>query len=686
MTLLSPEWSRIVRSKAGLPAFVAALEALDTWADAYHQFLPPVPEQQAGYYHDFFCPDHAIQLSFDPRSPHSHACPVDGAEFRGEPFDSAWLWSVNDMLSDAALKLSFRSHLKAGSGEAGRERDQVLATGILEGYAERYLEMRPAPTQYDPHPGVVTWQGLDESVWIIRMAWAYALLEDSLVQSVRERLARKLFRPAAEHLHRVRWPEIHNVTNWNNAALATLAQVLKGDDLLEDALGGSLGLRAQLRQGVSEDGIWWEGSLSYHFYMLDAVVWTLRILRATDRSFDDGGILKRMFLTPILISLPDLRLPSLNDCWHFIGLLDRAGHGIPQAEGFYETAFAWFRDPVFAWVLQQNYRRQPRASFEALLEGVEEVPPGEPPPSRSRHLVDLGCAILRSSESRGKESYLFLKAGPGGGEHGHLDQLRIQFFAGGASIIPDLGTPGYGIGLNQTWYRHTASHSTAMVDGQPQPLTDGRFNRFLVEDSYTLADASVCWSEGLYRGVQMRRVILWRENYFIDLFQVTDHSDRDIDWICHVRGRLTGSFFDSGLDQDLKFENVSAHTQVKTSCEESQRRLLRWRCEGGFLDLILLCPEGHLVLGTSPSNPASEELSTIIRRRRAAETTFLSVFSFAPDGEDPAVQRVEGGQLEGGDRRLILKTSSGSDEWTMGTDPGEVSLQTSTASDRLGGD
>ena len=92
------------------------------------------------------------------------------------------------------------------------------------------------------------------------------------------------------------------------------------------------------------------------------------------------------------------------------------------------------------------------------------------------------------------------------------------------------------------------------------------------------------------------------------------------------------------------------------------------------------------MLGTSPSNPASEELSTIIRRRRAAETTFLSVFSFAPDGEDPAVQRVEGGQLEGGDRRLILKTSSGSDEWTMGTDPGEVSLQTSTASDRLGGD
>ncbi len=682
MTLLAPDWSRTIRAKVGLPAFRAALEALDARVESYHDFLPPVPEQQAGYYHDFFCPDHAVQLRFDPGSPHCHTCPVDGAEFRGEPFDSAWFWSVNDMRSDAALKLSFRSYLEAGQSEAGRTRDRTLAAGILDGYAQRYLEMKPAPTQYDPHPGVVTWQGLDESVWIIRMVWAYALLEESLPQSAREELARKLFRPAAEHLHRVRWPEIHNVTNWNNAALATLAVVLEDEDLLKLALGGSLGLRAQLQQGVSEDGIWWEGSLSYHYYILDAVVWTMRILRATDRSFDDGGILKRMFLTPILISLPDLKLPSLNDCWHFIGLLDRVGHGIPEAEGFYETAFAWFRDPAFAWVLQQNYRNRPRTCFEALLEGVEELPSGEPPPSRSRHLADLGCAILRSPGALERQRYLFLKAGPGGGEHGHLDQLRIQFFAGGASIIPDLGTSGYGIGLNQTWYRHTASHSTVLLDGQPQPLTDGRFNHFLVEDSFTLADASVSWSEGVYQGVRMRRVILWRDCYFIDLFQVIGPCPRDIDWICHLRGRLMANPFESDFDRRLKPERVSAHTQVEGSCEESKLPFLRWRCEGGSLDLNLLGPEGQIFLGTSPSNRASERLSTIIRRRSASETTFLSVFSFTPKGEDPSLQRVEGGRREDGIWRLILETSSGSDEWTMGVDPGDVRLQASTASDR----
>ncbi len=122
MTLLTPDWSKTLRAKVGLPAFAASLDALDARVDGYHDFLPSVPEQQAGYYHDFFCPDHAVQLQFASQSPQRHTCPVDGAEFQGEPFDSAWLWFVNDMLSDAALKLSFRSHLEAGPGETGRER------------------------------------------------------------------------------------------------------------------------------------------------------------------------------------------------------------------------------------------------------------------------------------------------------------------------------------------------------------------------------------------------------------------------------------------------------------------------------------------------------------------------------------------------------------------------------------
>ena len=115
MTLLTQEWSRDLRVRASHPNLAAARQALDDQLEAYRDSLPPVPDQQAGYYHDFFCAEHATQLRFDHRSPRRHVCPVDGAVFSGEPYDSAWLWSVNDMLSDAALKFAFRWHLEKGT-------------------------------------------------------------------------------------------------------------------------------------------------------------------------------------------------------------------------------------------------------------------------------------------------------------------------------------------------------------------------------------------------------------------------------------------------------------------------------------------------------------------------------------------------------------------------------------------
>ena len=69
---------------------------------------------------------------------------------------------------------------------------------------------------------------------------------------------------------------------------------------------------------------------------------------------------------------------------------------------------------------------------------------------------------------------MILKAGPDGADHGHPDQLAIQLFGAGARLAPDLGTAGYGIDLNDGWYRQTASHSPVLVDEQSQPLARGR--------------------------------------------------------------------------------------------------------------------------------------------------------------------------------------------------------------------
>src|SRR5215831_3583807 len=276
MSFLSSEWIQTIRTRARHTQLADARRALDQQAETYHAGLPPLPDQQAGYYHDFFCPRHAVQLRFDWENPHRHTCPVDREVFSGEPFDSAWRWSLNDLLSNAALQLALRAILSDNAASVSRDFQRAIE--ILTGYAARYLTMSPAPVRHPNHPGIATWSGLDESVWIIRLAWAHALLGTSLTDD-EDRLVRdELLRPAADHLRRVRWPEIHNVTNWNNAALATLALALDDWALLAETLSGPVGVTAQLANGVRPDGLWWEGSLSYHYYTVAALVWTARAM------------------------------------------------------------------------------------------------------------------------------------------------------------------------------------------------------------------------------------------------------------------------------------------------------------------------------------------------------------------------------------------------------------------------
>ncbi|HVA86276.1 MAG TPA: hypothetical protein VNF73_08180, partial [Candidatus Saccharimonadales bacterium] len=322
----SSEWLAALRARGTDPAFAEARAALDERVDGYHRVLPDIPDRQAGYYHDFFCPEHAVQLIFDPRDGHRHACPADGRIFSGEPFDSAWGWSVNDALSDAALRAAVRFVMASGDGasagapaESESETDAGLVRRVLLGYAKRYRAMPPAPKPYPgQYAGAACWSALDESVWIIRLAWAAALLRTSWTPREIASIRTGLLEPAFDHLRRVRYRQIQNVASWDNSANLTLAWILGDEAAVEDLLHGEFGVRDQLTRGVGTDGLWWEGSLSYHYYVLGALAWTIRGLRATGRRFDHESTVRSMFRAPIDLAFPDHSLPAMNDCWYHI--------------------------------------------------------------------------------------------------------------------------------------------------------------------------------------------------------------------------------------------------------------------------------------------------------------------------------------------------------------------------------
>lgn len=667
--LLIPEseWPAL-RQRAHSPFFAAAMGRLRQDVAEFMEQGLAVPDEPGGHYHHYFCPEHGSELEFDPRSPGAHRCPVDGALFHGAPYDAAWRWFVNNRLSQGALRLAVLWQLEGDPHLAAR------VTDILTGYAERYAGYRAVPRPH-PNTGIATHQTLDEAVWILPLAWAFDLVAGTMSAGQVETIGEQLLIPVAEFLIRRHYAGIHNFACWHNAAIATVGLVTQQRNLVEFAVDGEFGLETQLREGVLADGLWFEGSFSYHFYTLAALLMQLKATIAMPE-FDlrDRPAVRAMFEAPLLCAYPDGSLPATNDCWYFTSLIHGCCHGVPPAPAFYEIGYAWYREAHFAQVLQRAYQHGPRDSLDALLHGVELIPSAEPEPQKSVHLPGSGYAILRTADTEGAEqarvddqSYIFLKYGPHGGGHGHPDKLNLILYAHDRRLSADLGTPGYGLDLFQSWYRRTVSHNTMTIDGRSQPPATGRIVRFDTGGVYQVADASVAWPEGDYAGVEMRRVLLARPDYFLDICTVTCGRARRIDWIYHNMGELRTGFDLSpavGMaDEGEGYEHLAGLRRGKTDEDLS----LSWLVEGGGLALFMAGAAGsELLTATAPGYPPTAERAVVINRRHAAQTTYLSLFH--PHGQAPSVHSVHwhGRQLlETGWAGCTVQTRRGLEAWLI---------------------
>jgi len=693
--LISPRRLSDLRQRRKTPAFAPALQALERSARTSLAVSMEPPEQPAGFYHDYFCPDHALELSFDPATPDRHRCSEDGRVFSGEPYDSAWRWFVNNRLSTAAFELSLVWCIDGD--EACRRR----AASILTGYAGRYPHY---PDSLDgsgrDRPfgrGRATFQSLDEAVWLIPLIRAYDLIGDSMRPADRRLVEVDLIRPAAEHLVGEKYHRLHNIECWHNTAIGAAGLCLSDRNLIRIAIDEDFGFRHQLAEGVRDDGLWWEGSTSYHFYALTALMTMAQMWEGAEHdALWRSERLKRMFSAPVdLVMGSDLRLPATNDCWFFTSLLGDVCHGVPMGVSFYEVALGWYGDPSFAWVLKHSYsrRQHARTSLEALLYGVElpsdSMLARDPAP---RVFASSGLALLRSDEPLQSQTSVLLKYGPHGGSHGHPDKLSISINAGGVPLSPDLGTPGYGIDLNQTWYRQTISHNTVIVDGRSQPAACGELVAFEGRESagggdrsphdgighgvggngkakggFAHADARVQWAEKPYAGASMRRVVLGVDDgYFVDYFEVDCGRDRQIDWIC----RFPDAGSPGRRPRDwtaIELEGEGYEHVAEAVVTEADSLRLQWRLPSSALTLFLPCEgvDSRIIRGVVPANPATESSDILIRRRRAEATVFLSVFH--PWVGKPTLLGVRPhADLPPGLWGLWVDTVAGRDLWLIG--------------------
>lgn len=600
------------------------LMSLRREADQWLQDPLSVPTGPSAYGHDYVDPRNGARLRYDPKRPHEHVSPVDGTVFTGEPYDGVWRAITHDRIANAAQTLALVYAL------TGEEVYGQAAADILREYAKVYpgLEPRGRGGSVERFVGIgkVHVQALDEAVWVLPLARAYDLVRDAPFLSPDEaaEIEKNVFKEAADLLRPQTWISLSNIHAWQNAALTTLGFLLNDESLVRFALSNWYSGFEQQLLGVRRDGLWWEISLGYHFYTLNAFKNLVMTLIAAEYPVGDLSALKAMFDAPFGLLDPDLNLPAIND----------SGAGsITTADklALYEVGYALFQDPKYANLLNVSYsflgRR--RSSVEALIYGAVDLsaPVRGVAGTESVLYKESGLAVLRAGRN-----YALFKFGPHGGSHGHRDKLHFVLHARGNLISPDLGTPSYGAALYRTWYKETLAHNTVSVDGASQRESmGGTLDWWQPHGELVGASASV---QDAYPGVVHRRSVALTADLFIVVDQLRSSERHTYDWTYRNVGRLVPELAERGEAEGEPVElrgrspaYQELQDEVAFAVEARTSAALLWQGGGGSevrLHLVGSSPV-TLITAKGPGVAPTETMDMVIARQEGESAWYVGV-------------------------------------------------------------
>jgi hypothetical protein len=233
-------------------------------------------------------------------------------------------------------------------------------------------------------------------------------------------------------------------------------------------------LEREILLQVGEDGVSREQAMSYHLFTMELFLLAFAIGRNTKHAFSAEYAQRVRAMAGFLdaAATPSGDLPWYGDSDDARGFV--ASDGESALEVCMELAGLLFAEP--RW---RRFRKTPTAAALALvpdlLENVDQV---AQVPSAPRDLFpDAGLTCLHTADER---VALLMDFGPLGftsiAAHGHADALSLWLSIDDEYFLIDAGTYAYHSHPEwRTFFRSTAAHNTARVDGRDQSEMAGRF-------------------------------------------------------------------------------------------------------------------------------------------------------------------------------------------------------------------
>ena len=647
----------------GSPELEAIYLALEKTANDWLQKTPEYPDRGGQWWHWYTCK--ACGARLETKSATEHACPDCGEVYSGWPWDDVILDRQHGALARAIRDCGLMYVFTGDDAYAAKSRE------ILLGYAERYLNyplhnIHGKPEKGGGHVGPQT---LDESTWLIPVAQGFDCIYDTLSEADIETISEKLLLPAAWLIHDHQWG-IHNICCWHDSAYGLVGLALGEEQLAADAINGPKGLRAQVEEGVTDDGFWYESAWGYHFYTMSA----LQPLAIATRNVGIDVYTDRykgMYDAPLRFMAPGGILPAFND----------SGRSNALTQGrMYELPYAHWGDPRHLLpILRSGRKSQETLLFGADLGEAEDFALG------STVFPDAGYVILRSGATGAEgadrhipENYIALDYGPHGGGHGHPDKLGFVLYGKGQLLAEDPGCIAYGNPAHAGWFRQTLSHNTVVVDGKSQKACTGELQFTAFSDDMSLCSAR---ADDAYDGVRLRRTMALLGDRVIDVVLCEAEEDSSFELAYHNRGTLQCGLGFSDMAEPPDGDGYSWANGWR-SAPASDAWSASWQQEEGpTVTFAQSASEGgrEVLTAVGMGNPTKVKVPFVVSRvtgARALYCTALQITDGAPVA-DLAIRvlPVEGGgadeapvavEVTGGGVRDVLLVNPGGGSMTAG--------------------
>ena len=599
----------------------AVVARLRKQADAILERGIEVPTEQGDWIFYYACREHNSTLRLNEAG--EHECPQCKKTYATPQVLGAYTTKLNNAIEGQLLTLGKAYH----ATKDGRYAAEVIR--VLGVYASLY----PGWGRHDRwgRKGMLAviggrrfCQSLDEAVSGIKLAKAYDLVVTwpDLPPETRITIERDCFGEIVETIYALYplYSSKNNHMTWYNAGVATIAAVLGNRQWLDQAIDGSKGLNYQLNASVTADGLWYEGTVSYHFYAVQAVIETVDAAAAVGRDLDGDPRLKRLFTFPLNLAYPNGQLPAYND-----GDFAR----ISGYRNYYKWATLHWDDPGLAAFAETG-------QVEALPSAV---------------FAASGYAYLR--RGTGDQALaVALDFGENGGHHGHPDKLQMVAYGLGRELFLDPGRLTYRCDEYETWTRQTIAHNTVALDRDSQRSTTGALLQFTTTDDW---DAAVVESAAAYRGANLRRAAILFDDVLVDLFAVRCSSDRQVDWTLHGTIPLVVEPELAARAEPLAAGHGYQHLADLRQGARSGVLIADWRVDKATVrSHVALDRETTVTTGTGIGYQLTQRLPFLMLSDRTDHIVFAVVHDLSGSGE-----RISAVSREDGDDHIVLHFKRG---------------------------